>query len=91
MTISNIRALKHIRYRHHNASHVMHHAIHVTAQHSQRLFKIPPQTYQISISQRYTRQSSRYLYYSTTPAVTISNSRAETYQISISQHLTRYV
>ena len=43
MTISNIRALKHIRYRYHNASHVMYHAIHVTAQHSQRLFQIPPQ------------------------------------------------
>ena len=51
----------------------------------------PTETYQISISQRYTRHSSRNLYYSTTPAVTIPNSRAETYQISISQRLTRYV
>ena len=43
------------------------------------------------ISQRYTRYASRNLYYTTTPAVSISNSCAKTYEISISQRLTRYV
>ena len=49
------------------------------------------ETYQISISQCYTRHTSRNLCYTMTPAVIISNTRAETYQISISQRLTRYV
>ena len=51
---------------------------------------IPTETYQISISQRFTRHASRNVCYTTTPAVTISNTRAEAFQISISQRYTRY-
>ena len=45
----------------------------------------------IWISQRRTRHVSRNLCYTTTPAVTISNTLSQTYPISLSQRLTRYV
>ena len=155
VTISNTRA-KHIKYRYHNASHVMYNVIYVSARHVQWLFQIlaqkhihnttlpwisicffesiwnrrctcrtttppctscctkitlqvttlrslrwnrkpavtisniPTETYQISISQRFTRHASRNVCYTTTPAVTISNTRAEAFQISISQRYTRH-
>ena len=75
MTISNILALKH-RYRYNNASHVMLFML----RHDTRsdYLKYPYRNISdidITTLQRY---ASRNLYYSTTPAVSISNSCAKT-------------